>query len=96
MGTGTLFRYREMSCYKLYAYCLMDNHIHILLQEQSEPIGAAMKRISSSYVLWFNMFSGIAVESLKLFNKFSREKKPKNVRGWLKQRTCPHVSLVCG
>jgi len=32
----------------------MDNHIHILLQEQSEPIGVSIKRISSSYVLWFN------------------------------------------
>jgi len=32
----------------------MDNHIHILLQEQSEPVGVALKCISSSYVLWFN------------------------------------------
>lgn len=51
-------RYREMSCYKLYAYCLMGNHIHMLLQEQSEPVGVAMKRISSSYVMWFNKKHG--------------------------------------
>lgn len=49
-----LVRFKEMNSYKLFAYCLMDNHIHILLQEQSEPIGVAIKRISSSYVLWFN------------------------------------------
>lgn len=47
-------RYREKGCYKLFAYCLMDNHIHLLLKEQTEPIGIAMKRISSNYVIWFN------------------------------------------
>lgn len=49
-----LARFREKNCYKLFAYCLMDNHVHILVQEQLEPIGVAIKRISSSYVLWFN------------------------------------------
>ena len=49
-----LARFRERNCYKLFAYCLMDNHVHILIQEQLEPIGVAIKRISSSYVLWFN------------------------------------------
>jgi len=50
----TFARYKEISCYRLFAYCLMDNHIHILLEEQKEPIAMIMKRISSSYVLWFN------------------------------------------
>jgi len=47
-------KYRELSGYRLFAYCLMDNHIHVLIQEQKEPIGIVMKRISSSYVFWFN------------------------------------------
>jgi putative transposase len=38
----------------LYAYCLMDNHVHLLLQETEEPISSIIKRISSSYVLWYN------------------------------------------
>lgn len=46
--------FREISGYRLFAYCLMDNHIHILIQEQKDPIGTVMKRISSSYVFWFN------------------------------------------
>ena len=29
----TLLRYREICKYKLYAYCLMNNHVHILLME---------------------------------------------------------------
>ena len=34
----TLVRYKEISCYRLFAYCLMDNHIHIVLGEQKAPI----------------------------------------------------------
>lgn len=49
-----LVRYKEISCYQLFAYCLMDNHVHILLAEQEEPIATIIKRISSSYVMWFN------------------------------------------
>jgi putative transposase len=47
-------RYKEISCYRLFAYCLMDNHVHILIQEQKEPIAMIIKRVSASYVLWFN------------------------------------------
>lgn len=52
--TETLARYKVTGHYKIFAYCLMDNHIHLLLQENEEPIGEAMKRIGSSYVSWFN------------------------------------------
>ncbi len=32
----------------------MDNHIHILLEEDQEPLATIMRRICSSYVLWYN------------------------------------------
>lgn len=50
--------YKAISCYRLFAYCLMDNHVHMLLEEQKEPIAMIIKRISSSYVLWFNRKHG--------------------------------------
>lgn len=50
----TLQRYREICEYKLYAYCLMDNHLHLLLQEGKEPLEIVMRRICGSYVLWYN------------------------------------------
>lgn len=37
-----------------YAYCLMDNHIHLILGEGSETIGQMMKRLGSAYVFWYN------------------------------------------
>jgi hypothetical protein len=33
----------------------MNNHIHLLMKEREEPISLVMKRISSSYVYWYNM-----------------------------------------
>jgi REP element-mobilizing transposase RayT len=47
---------RFMWClqYKLYGYCLMNNHIHLLIKEGNESIAKTMKRIGVSYVSWFN------------------------------------------
>ncbi|WP_010676999.1 transposase [Bacillus timonensis] len=52
---NVLQRYKEKCNFKLYAYCLMDNHIHLLIRETDEPIGLSIQRISSSYVRWYNM-----------------------------------------
>ena len=40
---------------KLFAYCLMGNHIHLLVQESKEPIGQFMKRILTRFVYWYNV-----------------------------------------
>ena len=40
--------------YILYAYCLMSNHIHLLIREREDKIGMAIKRIASSYVYYYN------------------------------------------
>ena len=32
----------------VYAYCLMGNHVHLLIKESSETLAQIMKRISSS------------------------------------------------
>lgn len=50
----TIKYYKEISKYELYCYCLMDNHIHLLVKEMGEPISDIVKRISSSYVYWYN------------------------------------------
>lgn len=51
---SVLDRYKQVSNYQLYGYCLMTNHIHLLLKENDEPVSDVMKRISSSYVFWYN------------------------------------------
>lgn len=52
--TETIKRYKEVSKYEIYSYCLMTNHIHLLLKETDEEISKAMKRICSSFVYWYN------------------------------------------
>ncbi|MDC3418326.1 transposase [Aquibacillus salsiterrae] len=50
----TVKRFKEVSQFNIYSYCLMDNHIHLLLREIDEPVSKAIQRISASYVYWYN------------------------------------------
>lgn len=40
--------------FSIYAYCLMDNHVHLLINEGNEEIARIMKRINVSYAYYFN------------------------------------------
>ncbi|WHY01133.1 transposase [Neobacillus sp. DY30] len=51
----TIKKYKEICRFHLYGYCLMDNHIHLLVKETEESISQTIKRISSSYVYWYNL-----------------------------------------
>lgn len=46
---------KAVSEFKLFAYCLMGNHIHLLIQLGKEPIDLIFKRIGSRYVYWYNL-----------------------------------------
>lgn len=46
---------KAISEFKLFAYCLMGNHIHLMLQEDKEPIEQIMKRIATRFVYWYNI-----------------------------------------
>ena len=50
----TLENYKAVSGYKVFAYCLMSNHIHILIKVEKEDLDLIMKRIAGSYVYWYN------------------------------------------
>lgn len=52
---STVVRYKKSCGFKLYAYCLMDNHVHLLLKEsEEESVSKIVQRICASYVLWYN------------------------------------------
>ena len=50
----TLKKYKAISGYKIFAYCLMSNHVHLLLKIEKEDIDLIIKRVASSYVYWYN------------------------------------------
>ena len=43
---------------ELYAWCLMPNHVHLLLHAPLEVLSALMRRLLGSYALYFNAKSG--------------------------------------
>jgi putative transposase len=51
---NTLLKYTRKSCMKMYAWCLMGNHVHLLIKEGSECISLVMKRIGVSYANYYN------------------------------------------
>jgi len=42
----------------IYAYCLMDNHVHLILRENNKEISLIMKGIATSYAMYFNIKYG--------------------------------------
>ena len=45
--------------FEIYAYCLMNNHVHIVMKEKCEKdISLIMKRILTGYVRWYNIKYG--------------------------------------
>ena len=46
---------KAVSEYKLFAYCLLGNHIHLLVQEGKEAIEQVMKRLATRFVYWYNI-----------------------------------------
>ncbi|MGH2398128.1 MAG: transposase, partial [bacterium] len=51
---GRLAHYRERFGFLLYAYCLMDNHVHLALQRGPVALSRIMLAVQSSYTQWFN------------------------------------------
>ncbi len=50
-----LNRYKDKCDFQLPAYCLMGNHIHLLIRENSLPISNIFKHIGSAFVYWYNI-----------------------------------------
>lgn len=49
-----LTEYKQICGYSVYAYCLMGNHIHLLLKEGTESLEQVFKRVCGKFVYWYN------------------------------------------
>ena len=49
-----LARYRERFHFRLYAYCLMPNHVHLAVEQGPTPLSRFMHALQSSYTQRFN------------------------------------------
>lgn len=46
--------YRNQCGFSLYAWCLMPNHIHLLMKEGKVPLENVFRRVGSRFVYWYN------------------------------------------
>jgi REP element-mobilizing transposase RayT len=49
-----LARQKELTSFYLYAYCLMTNHFHLLIERQAETVGKVMQRVLTGYSQYYN------------------------------------------
>jgi REP element-mobilizing transposase RayT len=49
-----LERFKDAHGYSLYAYCLMGNHVHLLIKEGGGALAQSIKSLAQSYSHWFN------------------------------------------
>ena len=55
----TILKVKEEMNFEIYAYCLMSNHVHIVLKEKNDKdISLIMKRILTKYARWYNIKYG--------------------------------------
>jgi REP element-mobilizing transposase RayT len=45
---------KEKTAFFLYAFCLMTNHIHLLIERRQETVGRIMQRVLTGYSQWYN------------------------------------------
>lgn len=50
----TLVLCKNISGFKIFGYCLMGNHLHLLIKEEKENIEQIFRRIGARYVYWYN------------------------------------------
>ena len=50
-----LRHYKKVCGYQIFAYCLMENHVHIVIHEGQEDIASIFKRIGAAYVYYYNI-----------------------------------------
>lgn len=49
-------KYQQTYMFKVYGYCLMDNHLHMIIDANGSDISKIMHSINLSYALYFNGF----------------------------------------
>jgi REP element-mobilizing transposase RayT len=47
--------YKKKSEFKLYAYCLMNNHAHLLIKASKTKLSKIFKSVGARYAYWYNL-----------------------------------------
>lgn len=47
--------YKTELDFELYAYCLMNNHVHLLIHTGTESLSSIFQHLNTAYAVWYNM-----------------------------------------
>lgn len=51
-----ILEYHKTNCnFDLFAYCLMSNHVHLLIRTNAASLETIFRKINTAYANWFNM-----------------------------------------
>lgn len=51
-----ILAYQKENCgFELFAYCLMSNHVHLLIRVNQIPLESIFRKINTTYASWFNL-----------------------------------------
>lgn len=53
--TEILVKLKKRCGFTLHAYCLMGNHIHLLIEEGEEELSMIFRRLGAAFVYWYNV-----------------------------------------
>ncbi|MGH4050683.1 MAG: transposase [Clostridium sp.] len=93
-------KYKTLYNFKIYGYCLMDNHAHLIIDANGSDISKVMHGINFSYAMYFNKkyerdghlfkdrFTSKIVDSEKYLKTLSLYMH-NNPRSIVEYRTCP-------
>jgi REP element-mobilizing transposase RayT len=54
-----LSRLKELHSFRIHAYVLMPNHVHLLVESGQVPLSRIMQRLGSGYTQYFNRRHGL-------------------------------------
>ena len=75
-----------------YAYCLMSNHVHLLIKTHHEDIGATIKHLAVVYAIYFN--HGSRNHPLIQFRSPSRPRQGLNHKEACAPHTYPFINML--
>ncbi len=50
-----LTKCKKICGFEIYAWCLMKNHVHLVIKTEKVPLGEIFRRLGSRYVYWYNL-----------------------------------------
>ena len=53
-----LEKYAELFSFRVHVYCLMDTHIHLLVESTRQSLSEFMRRLLTAYTVWFHRRHG--------------------------------------